>query len=214
MSETILLGGLLALVGGFLDAYTYLCRGKVFANAQTGNIVLLGIKIADGDVKGGFYYLLPIMAFVFGVIISEKIRWNDREYKHIHWRQMIILFEIAVLLVSTFMPKGTYDMAANIMVSFVCSLQVQSFRKFNGMGYATTMCTGNLRSGTEYLNKYWTTKEKTNLYNCIQYYGIIFCFIIGAAVGAVITSQYGIKAIWCACIGLLIVFLLMFIKEE
>ena len=40
MSETVLIGSLLALAGGFLDAYTYICRGGVFANAQTGNIVL------------------------------------------------------------------------------------------------------------------------------------------------------------------------------
>ena len=43
MSETLFLGALLTVTGGFLDAYTYLCRGKVFANAQTGNIVLLGV---------------------------------------------------------------------------------------------------------------------------------------------------------------------------
>ena len=30
---------LLTLSGGLQDAYTYLRRGKVFANAQTGNIV-------------------------------------------------------------------------------------------------------------------------------------------------------------------------------
>ena len=44
MSETILIGTLLALAGGFLDAYTYICRGGVFANAQTGNIVLFSIS--------------------------------------------------------------------------------------------------------------------------------------------------------------------------
>ena len=33
---------LLTLSGGLQDAYTYLRRGRVFANAQTGNIVLLG----------------------------------------------------------------------------------------------------------------------------------------------------------------------------
>ena len=40
MSESLLLGAILATVGGFLDAHTYICRGKVFANAETGNIVL------------------------------------------------------------------------------------------------------------------------------------------------------------------------------
>ena len=38
ISESFRLAAVLALVGGFLDAYTYICRGQVFSNAQTGNI--------------------------------------------------------------------------------------------------------------------------------------------------------------------------------
>ena len=37
-SESFPIGVLLALTGGFLDAYTYVSRGGVFANAQTGSI--------------------------------------------------------------------------------------------------------------------------------------------------------------------------------
>lgn len=40
MSESLLTASFIILSGGLQDAYTYLCRGKVFANAQTGNIVL------------------------------------------------------------------------------------------------------------------------------------------------------------------------------
>ena len=47
-SEALRVGLVLALAGGYLDAYTYLCRGGVFANAQTGNMVLLGIRAAEG----------------------------------------------------------------------------------------------------------------------------------------------------------------------
>ena len=43
-SETLKLGILLALSGGFMDAYSYICRGGVFANAQTGNMLLLGVN--------------------------------------------------------------------------------------------------------------------------------------------------------------------------
>ena len=39
-SESYLVGVLLAIAGGYLDVYTYICRGGVFANAQTGNIVV------------------------------------------------------------------------------------------------------------------------------------------------------------------------------
>ena len=42
MSDSFLMSAFIILSGGLQDAYTYLCRGKVFANAQTGNIVLLG----------------------------------------------------------------------------------------------------------------------------------------------------------------------------
>ena len=49
MSESFLLGAILALAGGFLDAYTYIGRGGVFANAETGNIVLMGLELADGN---------------------------------------------------------------------------------------------------------------------------------------------------------------------
>ena len=43
MSESIRLGIVLAVAGGFMDAYSYMCRDEVFANAQTGNMLLLVI---------------------------------------------------------------------------------------------------------------------------------------------------------------------------
>ena len=45
MSETLRLGIILALSGGFMDAYSYLERGNVFANAQTGNLLLFGVNL-------------------------------------------------------------------------------------------------------------------------------------------------------------------------
>ena len=49
MSETIELGIVLALSGGFMDAYSYMCRDHVFANAQTGNILLFGVNLSQGN---------------------------------------------------------------------------------------------------------------------------------------------------------------------
>ena len=47
MSESFLIAGILSISGGLQDAYTYMYRGKVFANAQTGNIVLLAQNLID-----------------------------------------------------------------------------------------------------------------------------------------------------------------------
>ena len=55
--DSFRVAALLAVVGGFLDAYTYILRGGVFANAQTGNIVLLGVHMADKDYRQALYYV-------------------------------------------------------------------------------------------------------------------------------------------------------------
>ena len=68
-SESFAAAALLALSGGLLDAYTYLCRGGVFANAQTGNMVLLAIRAAEGKWQEAGRYLIPILAFAAGAMI-------------------------------------------------------------------------------------------------------------------------------------------------
>ncbi|MFR3032100.1 MAG: YoaK family protein [Blautia sp.] len=144
-SESMEMGILLALTGGVLDAYTYLCRGGVFANAQTGNIVLLGMYLAQGQYSRALKYLIPIAAFAVGIIIAEliKSRFKSRGNSAFHWRQIVILVEIFLLVAVAFLPQSMNTLA-NVMVSFVCSLQVQTFRKIHRIACATTMCTGNL----------------------------------------------------------------------
>lgn len=63
MSESFLTAAFLSVSGGLQDAYTYIFRGKVFANAQTGNIVLLSQSIIDKDFVRGDP--LPCASFVF-----------------------------------------------------------------------------------------------------------------------------------------------------
>lgn len=49
MSDSFLMAAFIIMSGGLQDAYTYCCRDKVFANAQTGNIVLMSTHLFAGD---------------------------------------------------------------------------------------------------------------------------------------------------------------------
>ena len=49
MSESLLTAPLIIFSGGLQDACIYLCRGKVFASAPTGNIVLCSAYLFDGQ---------------------------------------------------------------------------------------------------------------------------------------------------------------------
>ena len=211
-SETFLLSSVLAFSGGFQDAYTYNVRDKVFSNAQTGNIVLMSQHIMMGDFLSGIKYLLPVLAFAFGVLLAEQIEHRYKQAKKVHWRQIIVVLEIALLFVVGFIPTSC-NMVATSMVSLACSMQVQTFRKVKGYSYASTMCIGNLRSGTESLSVYIRERQHGALRKALHYYGIILIFAIGAGVGGVCSIAVGIRSIWVSCV-LLVAVCVMMIKEH
>ena len=96
MSESFYTVIFLSLSGGLQDAYTYLFRGGVFANAQTGNIVLLSVHLFEGEWVSAGRYLVPLLAFSLGVLMSELARWHFQG-RLLHWRQLVVLGEILLL---------------------------------------------------------------------------------------------------------------------
>ena len=212
MSESFLNSAVLAVSGGFQDAYTYFTRDKVFSNAQTGNVVLMSQEFMAGTFIGGIKYLLPFLAFGLGVLVTEQINARYKMAKRIHWRQLIILIEIAILAIVGFIPHSL-NMAATVLVSFSCAMQVQAFRKVNGFAYASTMCIGNLRSGTDALSAFLREKRKEPLIKAFHYYGIIFFFAVGAGIGGNLSVAWGIHTIWVSCILLLISMVFMWYEK-
>ena len=182
MSEAFLTSIFLAVSGGFQDAYTYNTREEVFSNAQTGNVVLMSQNFMVGRWMDGLRYLFPLLAFAFGVFFAERIQGRFKYAKRLHWRQGILLLEIVILFAVGFIPQE-YNMAATVLVSFACAMQVQTFRKVNGYSYASTMCIGNLRSGTAAFSMYLRDKRPEQLRQSLYYFGIILFFAIGAGIG-------------------------------
>jgi uncharacterized membrane protein YoaK (UPF0700 family) len=177
-------------------------------------MVLLAIKLSEGDYYLAGFYLIPIAAFAAGVLVAEYARKKIISSPKLHWRQIIILVEFLIVLSVAFIPAGPMNSIVNILVSFVSSLQVQCFRKVKGNAYATTMCTGNLRSAAEGLYRFIESKEKSALSRSIIYFGIILFFILGALIGSVTASIYGTASALFCCMLLSAAFFLMFKHEE
>lgn len=213
MSESFLTAVFLSLSGGLQDAYTYLFRGKVFANAQTGNIVLLSANIMDGRWDKVLHYLVPLCAFALGVLAAEKMREHFQAMQRLHWRQLVVLGEVLLLFVVGFLPQSQ-NLLANAIVSFSCAMQVQAFRKVHGYPFASTMCIGNMRSGMESLVVYFHLQDKKVLHKALHYFGVILLFAIGAGVGAHCVGVFGNKTIWFSCALLLVSLCFMFIQDE
>lgn len=211
-SESFRLSAILSFSGGLQDAYTYNVRGNVFANAQTGNVVLMSQNFMMGNWYSGISYMLPLISFAAGVFITEQIEHRFKINKGVHWRQLVLLIEIFLLGIVGLMPTDI-NTVANMLVSFACAMQVQAFRKVHGYGYASTMCIGNLRSGTESLSHYIRNRDRASLSKALHFFGIILFFAIGAGVGGVLSDVLYIKTIWISLLLLAIVAIMMF-KEN
>ena len=213
MSEAFCTAMFLSLSGGLQDVYTYLFRGKVFANAQTGNIVLMAVHAFAGEWGHVLHYLVPLCFFALGVFAAELMHQKLQNLQRLHWRQLVVLCEIVMLFVVGFFPQE-WNLVANALVSFACAMQVQAFRKVNGYAFASTMCIGNLRGGMDSLCA-WLVGGNTKAFGkALHYFAIIFLFALGAGLGSLALAPMGSRAIWLSCLLLFISFCLMFLKED
>ncbi len=200
MSEAFFLNAVLALSGGFQDAYTYMVRDHVYANAQTGNVVLMSTNLIQGEWATALRYLLPLLSFAAGVLLAEYMHILFLNRGKLHWRQEVVAVECAIMVAVGFMGQRM-NMLANCLVSLACAMQVQSFRTVHGYGYASTMCIGNLRSCMSALAMFLHDRDVICLTKVKYYLGVILAFAMGAGVGGNLSPLWGERAIWvCAAL--------------
>ncbi|KKH96729.1 membrane protein [Methanosarcina sp. 1.H.T.1A.1] len=211
--ESVELGILLAIVGGFLDAYTFVGRGGVFANAQTGNVVLMGIEAATGEWGQAMFHAVPILAFIVGVVVAEMIKKPSMRLFIPDSERAVLILEIAVLFIIGFIPYTSPNIIVTVAVSFVSSVQVSSFRKLVDSPYSTTMITGNLRSATQEAYIAFTKKDRESALQAFRYSTINLSFLAGAILGGLLTSFIGVKAVWIA-VSVLICSVILFSIDQ
>lgn len=211
--ESLLIAILLAIVGGHLDIYTYMARGKVFANTQTGNLVLLGHNIAIGNWRKVIYYLLALCAFAAGICISKIVENKFKVGKYFRWLHLALAIEIITLFLVMLIPEGHFNILANMLVSAVCGLQVQSFHKVNGQSYSNVMFTGNLKNLVDRMVEYFIKKDSEALKSSIIYLELTLSFIAGGWLGTLTTDKYGIPAVGFVNILLGIVFIMLYLEK-
>lgn len=209
MSEAFVTSIFLALSGGLQDAYTYCVRDGVFANAQTGNVVLMSQYLIQGEFNRAGHYALPLVSFALGVFFAEKLQARFKYASKLHWRQGVLLLEIGLLVFVGFMPESM-NVAAASVVSFVCAMQVQSFRRVNGYSYASTMCIGNMRSGVAALSAFFREHKKEQLREVGHYFGVIAFFAAGAGIGGLLVPFAATGTIFASAMFLSVSFVIMF----
>src|ERR1700712_2628370 len=73
-TRTLWFALLLTLSNGFMDAHTFIVRGGVFANVQTGNVIFAAVNVSDGKWAAAMAHVWPIIAFVVGVTLAAHVK--------------------------------------------------------------------------------------------------------------------------------------------
>ena len=198
----------LAFIGGFLEAYTYLLKGNIFSNAQTGNFALMAITFAYyKEPLKALYYLIPMSAYVIGILLT--VRMPQKFKGRVSWYTLFVIIQFCVFAVVGSLPPECPYAFTTVAVSFVCAMQYNTFKACRGLPMATVFCTNNLRQFA--ISAAETMQEGRNalVRKGIVYLVDIFFFVAGAAVGSVLIRALGEAglgaehSIWLCCLILI-----------
>lgn len=198
---------LLMMVGGFFGGFTYSIRGGVFCNAQTANIVLLGLSLGRGQFAHAAYYLLPISAYLLGSFVSEHIALPIKRLRLIRWDTLFILIEMLTVVVLALIPETAPYQISQVMINFICSMQYNTFRQAEHIPMATTFCTNHIRQVGVFLTKWLRHPgEAGHRRRFLVHLLMLGSFAAGGVVSTIVCRFLGGKAIWGASLLLLIIF--------
>lgn len=197
---------LLMMSGGLMGAFTYSIRGNIFCNAQTGNFVLLGMAIGNGNWQEAAYLLIPISAYWLGAVVSEILPRSVKKIGFLRWDTMLVGFEIIVLILLGFLPESAPYQISQVAINFICSMQYNTFRQAEGIPMATTFCTNHLRQIGINFVKWVRKKDVSCKERFLIHIKMLSMFLAGTIIGTVLCRFVLGKAIWGAAVILMIVF--------
>lgn len=142
--EALLVAGLLAFAGGYIEAYTWIVH-HVFANAQSANLVFLWVNMVKGEWQAAIRYVPPLLAFIVGVVLASWLRWAAPRRA----ARISVLSEIAFLFIVAILHNRVPELAGTLGLSFVAAFQTVSFPRVEGWSYNSVMVTSNFRQTIE-----------------------------------------------------------------
>ena len=200
----------LIAVAGFFGAFTYLLRGNVFCNAQTGNVVLMGMALGAGKWKEALYYLIPISAYLLGAFVSELLPNPVKRVMRVRWDTLLLALEMAAVIALGFVPESAPVQISQVVINFIASMQYNTFRQAQGEPVATTFVTNHIRQvgvgiakAVKHIGK---EGDKSYLHKLRIHLFMLLFFVAGAVIGTVFCNLMLGRAIWITLIPLGVVF--------
>ena len=203
-NERLWLFCMLMLIAGFWGGFTYSLRGKVFVNAQTGNLVFLSLGIASWDTALIKNALATFLAYFFGIITAELISKEINKVPFLIWERILLFFSLIVTICLGFIPETAPFEFTNFSIGFTAAMQFNTFERAHGMGMATPFCTNHVKQASANLIRFLKTRDSNKLRISLSHLSMILSFVTGATLSIFLGKIFLGKAIWLSSFFILI----------
>ena len=183
------------LATGFVDAYTFLQHGHVFAQAMTGNLVLIAIGAFDPSIVAFWRPLVSYLAFVLGVVAVWA--WSRGQASRRPGPQLATLgLQVVVLAVVGFLTGGALSVVITAFISFASGMQIAAFRDVGRASFTTTVMTTNSMKTVNAALTAVTSADPEGRVVARAYGMALAGFVAGAFLGAFLSTRLGDRAAW------------------
>jgi uncharacterized membrane protein YoaK (UPF0700 family) len=187
--SALVASALATTAGGAMDAWVYLAHGHVFANTQSGNVVLMSIALTGGDAARAVTHLPSLVAFVTGLLAS-RLSARVLKRRRLNSRNVRLGVECVMLVAVGLSADRMPDSAITACVGSIAGVQITSLSHIASWSFNTGMTTGNFREGVSALANVLTgsAEEWSHAATLLL---LCFAFGAGAAAGAWLTPRLG-----------------------
>jgi len=143
---------LLTCVAGSVDVMSYYRLGNVFTANMTGNTVLLGLSIGQGNAASSFHQIAALAGFFSGALMGAYIVENTKKgWSNYITISLSIETTIVFILVYIWFFEGKVISDFALYVSIILAgsamgIQSATIRHLNIPGIITTFLTGTITS--------------------------------------------------------------------
>lgn len=193
---------------GAIDAYTFIEQDGSFASAQTGNLVVLSIKIFSGQFHETSYHIFSFIGYALGAFIGEVMvdqLKDHRLYSIKRPLQLKVLVLAGIAIFQPILPHGMKIFFLGLLAGYALSV----YRKFNSTTVNNGIMTGNTKNMMNQLYLTIFKKDQAAKQSLAHFLLVLLVFMAGAGVSTMFVQLNPDAVMWFCFILILLALVLL-----
>jgi len=219
----------LAAIAGACDGLAYLSLDNLFVANQTGNVVLMGISIINGQSFETILHSVSLLAYIAGLALTGIL--VERMVSAGITRILPVIFALQTLLIlvaavvaqqaGTDLADSTAVPLAGGLLAAAMGMQTVALQKVGAWSIKTTFLNGMLSDGTLDIVARIIGRPRSTLVPdprplkiAVLAFLIVFTYLVGAAISAQLFNAHGSQGLFVVAAATLLLTLLTVRTEQ